>query len=341
MRRTKLLLAGLAAAAALFSGCGKAGSGNAERPLVIYTSLESEQVNAYIGAFRKAHPEVRFNLVRDSTGIVTAKLLAEAANPQADVIWGVQCTSLLELESRGLFEPYAPAGVDKIRPEFKSPLPVPSWVGIHYVDTVIAVNPREAGRLNLPPVNSFDDLLRPEFKERVVAGNPGSSGIALMFVSGMLQSRGEQPGWNFLARLNENVKLYAHSGSKPAKMVAMGEFPVGITSGYAAMQQQKKGAPIRLVFPAEGVPFDCEANALVRKPAIHPHAKLFLDWAISDEAMKVYKTMNPLVTRTGDSGVYPDGSTPKLLPHDLARTVRDRAAVIKQWNDRFAGKSPR
>ena len=63
--------------------------------LLVYTALEDDEVAVYLPAFKKAHPDINVTIYRDSTGIVTAKLLAEKDNPQADVVWGTAATSLL------------------------------------------------------------------------------------------------------------------------------------------------------------------------------------------------------------------------------------------------------
>ena len=44
--------------------------------LTVYTALEAEQLKTYKNAFEKANPDVEIKWVRDSTGIITAKLLA-------------------------------------------------------------------------------------------------------------------------------------------------------------------------------------------------------------------------------------------------------------------------
>lgn len=93
-------------------------SGNPQT-ISIYTALEDDQLKNYLPLFQKANPDIKVNIVRDSTGIVTAKLLAEKGNPQADAIWGLAVSSLLVADQKGLIEPYAPKGLENIRPEFK------------------------------------------------------------------------------------------------------------------------------------------------------------------------------------------------------------------------------
>ena len=41
------------------------------------TAVEAEDLARYAEEFNKDHPDIKINWVRDSTGIVTAKLLAE------------------------------------------------------------------------------------------------------------------------------------------------------------------------------------------------------------------------------------------------------------------------
>ena len=76
--------------------------------LTVYTAVEAEDLARYAETFNKDHPDITINWVRDSTGVVTAKLLAEKNNPQADVIWGLAATSLLLFKAQGMLEPYAP-----------------------------------------------------------------------------------------------------------------------------------------------------------------------------------------------------------------------------------------
>ena len=77
--------------------------------LLVYTALEADQLKAYEAAFEAANPDVDLEWVRNSTGIITAKLLAEKDNPQADVVMGLAATSLMLLQKEGMLMPYAPA----------------------------------------------------------------------------------------------------------------------------------------------------------------------------------------------------------------------------------------
>jgi len=81
-------------------GFNAAGAGD----LLVYTALEDDEVAVYLPAFQKAHPDINVTIYRDSTGIVTAKLLAEKDNIQADVVWGTAATSLLICNDLGMLQ---------------------------------------------------------------------------------------------------------------------------------------------------------------------------------------------------------------------------------------------
>src|SRR5262245_52669812 len=89
----------LAGAALFFAAFGAAAQ---KTQLTVYTALETDQIKAYQTAFEKANPTIEIVWVRDSTGIVTAKLLAEKANPKADVVMGLAATSLAILADEGM-----------------------------------------------------------------------------------------------------------------------------------------------------------------------------------------------------------------------------------------------
>jgi iron(III) transport system substrate-binding protein len=323
---------------------GKA-TGDSSKPseLTVYTALEDDQIPTYLESFEKQYPSVKLNIVRDSTGVITAKLLAEKDNPKADVVWGVAATSLLVLEQKGMLESYAPKNVERVLPEFKDTKNPPNWVGIDAWETAFIVNKKELEKHNLPIPQSYEDLMKPEYKGMIVMPNPSSSGTGYLTVSAFHQLFGEQKAWENLDKLHQNIGVYTHSGSKPAKMAAQGEYPIGISFGYRGIKEQKKGAPVEVVFPKEGSGWDVEANALIKKKDIKPEAKQFLDWAIGDEAMKKYNENFAIVSVKQEGQSIPEGYTKdplqQLIKNDLNKAAEKRDDILQEWDKRYNAKS--
>jgi len=327
------------AALMTFLGLSSAGAGD----LLVYTALEDDEVAVYLPAFQKAHPDINVTIYRDSTGIVTAKLLAEKDNPQADVVWGTAATSLLIADDLGMLKGYNPKGLAKVKKGMKDPKDRPAhWVGIKAWVTGIVGNTIEMEKKGLPMPKSYADLLKPVYKGSLVMPNPASSGTGFLTVSAILQIMGEEKGWDFLDQLHENIAQYTHSGSKPAKMAGKGEFPIGISFAYRGFKQRSKGEPVVVAFPTEGSGFDVESNALIKKPRIKKDAKTFLDWAISDEAMALYAKVYPIVA-TDVKVDAPDGwpSDPMsvLIDNDLQWAAKNRKRILNEWIKRYDSKS--
>lgn len=317
--------------------CAKQG-----KSLVVYTALEDDQINAYLAPFKKDNPDITIHLVRDSTGVLTARLIAEKDNPRADVIWGLAATSLLILDERGMLEPYAPAGLERVLPKFRDRRSVPHWVGIDAYMTGLVINTVEISGKKLPIPKGYRDLLNPAYRGQIVMPNPASSGTGYLTVNAILQIFGEKGGWEYLDRLHENIAFYTHSGSKPAKLAGQGEYAIGISFGYRGIIQKAKGEPVVTVFPREGSGWDLEANALVKKKVIKEEARRFLDWAIGDEVMALYNK-NFAVISLKKGGVVPEGfpENPlrQMIENDLRWSAENRDVILEQWNARYGSKS--
>jgi iron(III) transport system substrate-binding protein len=311
--------------------------------LLVYTALEDDEVAIYLPAFKKAHPDINITLYRDSTGIVTAKLLAEKDNIQADVVWGTAATSLLIANDLGMIAGYNPKGIEKVRKGMKDSRDNPvRWVGIKAYVTGIVGNTIEMKAKGLVMPQSYADLIKPMYNGHLVMPNPASSGTGFLTVSAILQLMGQDKGWDYLDQLHENIAMYTHSGSKPAKMAGKGEFPIGMSFAYRGFKQRAKGEPVEIAFPKEGSGYEVEANALMKKPRIKKEAKVFLDWAISDEAMAMYAKVYPIVAtdiKVDAPKGWPSDPMSVLIDNDLQWAAQSRKSILKEWIKRYDSKS--
>jgi iron(III) transport system substrate-binding protein len=135
---------------------------------------------------------------------------------------------------------------------------------------------------------------------------------------------------------------YTHSGSKPCKMAGAGEYAIGISFDYRALTQKADGEPIEAVFPKEGSGWDMEANALVKKATINPAAKTFLDWAISDSAMKEYAQSFSITGAKTNVPVppgFPGDPAAQLIKNDFNWAAANRDTILAEWLKRYDAKS--
>ncbi|MFQ5812454.1 MAG: putative 2-aminoethylphosphonate ABC transporter substrate-binding protein [Anaerolineae bacterium] len=335
-----LVILALVAGACVPAAPGPAAPAGGKTKLVIYTAKENEEIAEYLPVAEKALPDLGLEVLRLSTGDLTARLLAEKDNPQADVIWGVAATSMMIFEREGMLEPYAPKGVENILPAFKSPQDPATWVGVDAYLTAFCFNTEKAKEFDLPMPTSWADLTDPVYKGHIVMPNPASSGTGFMFVSSVLQGLEDQ-AWDYLGELDKNMAIYTKSGSKPCKLAAAGEYPIGISFAFVAARLKADGAPLEMVLPEEGSGYEVEANGLVKGTDNPEAAKRFLDWAISEEAMAMYAKYFAVVAQPGfpvPEGM-PEDTPDRLFPMNFQWSSDNRDNILEEWTGRFAAKT--
>jgi iron(III) transport system substrate-binding protein len=314
----------------------------AKTELLVYSALEADQIKAYKAAFEQDHPAIELKFVRDSTGIVTARLLAEKANPQADVIWGLAATSLMLLDKEGMLQPYAPKGLAQVRPSMRDPRAQPTWVGMDLWASAVCFNTVEAAKRQLPKPSSWADLTQPVYKGTVTMPHPASSGTGFLMVSAWLQMMGEDKGWAFMDALHQNIGVYTHSGSKPCRQAGAGEFPVGLSFEYRANKTKKDGAPIDIVFPKEGLGWDMEATAILKTSKKQDAAKALADWAVTRKANELYAANFAILALPQVQErleFVPSNLESMLAKNDFAWAAANRDRILTEWARRYEGKA--
>ena len=312
--------------------------------LLVYTALETDQLKAYQEGFNKVEPNIEIKWVRDSTGVITAKLLAEKANPQADVVMGVAASSLALLDSNGMLEPYAPKNLAAISAQYKDRKNPPAWFGMDVWGATVCFNTVEAQKRGIPKPETWQDLTKPAYRGQVVMPNPASSGTGYFDVTAWLTLWGEDGGWKYMDALHQNIAQYTHSGSKPCNMAASGEFVVGISFEYRANANKARGAPIDLVFPKEGLGWDLEAFAIHKGTKKLDAAKKLADWASSREAMVLYGRNFAITAMPGVAQPLPNipaDYEQRLVKMDFTWAANNRERILAEWIKRYDGKSER
>lgn len=312
------------------------------KELTIYAALEEEQVNEYIQGFREMYPEIKVNIITDSHGVISAKLISEKDNPQADIVWGLSAINMIDIKERGLLNPYMPKNINEINERFMDDSEIPYWIGMNATETAFVVNYKELEKLGLKIPESYEDLIKPEYKGLITMPNPASSGTGYFTVSAVLQLMGEDEGFEYMSKLHENIGVYTHSGSKPAKLAGSGEYPIGISFGYRGVTQMQTGEPVKVIFPKEGSGWDLESIAEIKKTTIKEESNLFMEWALSEEAMEKYAKSSPITSIETDIEIpvgYLENPIDQLIENDLVWASKNRSEILKKWENNYGSKS--
>lgn len=246
--------------------------------------------------------------------------------------------------SEGMLEAYKPKSWDKIPANFKDPNGY--WTAIDLYAAAFIGNTRVLKAKNLPMPKGWNDLLNPIYKDKLIMPNPASSGTGFLQIASLMVMMDpdyknkpieQNLAWDYLKKLDKNMGQYIKSGSKPAKLTAAGEYAVGASFAFVFSSLKRKGFPVQMALPSEGVGFELEANALMKGARHKKAAKKFLDWAISKKAMQEYAKFKLGVSYPGIPGPkgLPAIETVNLAPMDFPWQAKNRAKILEVWSNHF------
>ncbi|MFJ2260484.1 thiamine ABC transporter substrate binding subunit [Streptomyces sp. NPDC087844] len=189
---TGLGLAALTACGSSDEGSGDEGSGSKTVTLVSHDSFA--YTKDVLKAFEK-ESGYKVRVLKDGdAGQAVNKAILTKDNPQGDVFFGVDNTLLSRALDNGLFQSYEAEGADGIQAQYRVDQ------GKHRVTPIdsgdICVNYDKAwfSEHKLAPPTSFDDLIKPEYKDLLVTENASTSSPGLGFLLGTAAKYGDD-GW--------------------------------------------------------------------------------------------------------------------------------------------------
>ena len=310
--------------------------------LTIYSSVEGDNLKNFASLFSKAHPDIKVNWVRDSTGVIQARAIAEKDNPRHDLFFGHAASNLMTLDAMNLFLPYRPVGVEKLDEKFRDKRDPPNWTGLWGFGAAICFNTIEAKKRNLPKPEKWADLTNPVYKGQVVMPNPASSGTGFLNVSGWLQIMGKDKAWAFMDGLHQNIASYSHSGSKPCEQVAAGEYVIGISLPLRGANLKTMGAPIDVIIPTDGIGWEMQGVAIMKTTKNLKDAQTFVNWSVSESAMDAYAARAEVVAypvKTPKAQNLPPELAGRMIKNDFAWASENQPAILAEWRKRYDSKT--
>ncbi|MFZ4212230.1 ABC transporter substrate-binding protein [Pantoea endophytica] len=321
-----MLASGFVISAASFADEAPAGK------LVVYTSQAPEIAQQTMDAFKAAYPNVQVEWTRNGTtqlmNVLRTEMMSGEAKP--DVLLIADAINLGALKNENHLYSYSDAPLSHINPSFYDK--DKTFFGTKIIATVIAYNTQHA-----QPIDSWNALAVEANKGQIAVPSPLYSGAALYKLHTDINT--PSIGWSFYKKLAA-IGIAPQGGNGPAlKAVASGLDKYGIITDADVILAKKKGSPVDLVYPKEGVSYVTEPVAIMKTAHNLPAAKAFVNFMLSEPGQK-------LVVEQGNRPVddrvsAPEGFTPinkiKLLSPDVAKAIKEDAAVRDRFTALFGG----
>jgi len=295
------LLRGLVLALALGVVPAVAPAQPIEDQLVLITPVSKFIHDAALEAFAKYAKEtwnvtVKVNALAAGTPVAYGRIVEWKGRPEVDIFWGGESALFDKLTDQKLLSKLdlSKAAWDAIPASVGKPKPIPLkdprgyWVGTALEPYGLVYHPRVLKRLGVPEIKTWDDLLDPRLKGNVAQCAPTRSSSSNATYEVILQSLGEEKGWEWLKKLAGNSGIFTARSRDVPSVVAKGEFAAGFAvPSYMAFEERLAGFDIKFVAPKNA--YVTPEPMAILAGAKHPKAAAaFIEFLLTERGQRVF-----------------------------------------------------
>jgi iron(III) transport system substrate-binding protein len=249
-----------------------------EGEIVWYTTMSSDQSNAFMARFQQKYPFLKPSIIRLGGSALLSRIVTEAKAGKSffDVVHGTG-EIVLPLMDLGLLAPYQSPERKMIPDDLKDQKGF--WTSVYVNSVVLGYNTNLTKGQAIP--RSYNDLLQPRWRGRKISLDDTYA----TFLQGLISSWGKDKALEYLKKLAEQEPVVMRGSTVRAQLAAAGEFPLVIAYANIIQYLAEKGAPVDWL-PLEPAVISVNTVMLGAK-ANHPNAaKLFIDFTLSKEGQE-------------------------------------------------------
>ncbi|NOU91743.1 extracellular solute-binding protein [Paenibacillus sp. LMG 31456] len=310
---------------------------SASKKLTVYAALNEDDIVQIQKKF-KEDTGIEIEYLRLSgAGEASTRIQAEKASPKADVFVGGSVEFYEPLASQGLLEKYSSPNAKELDAQFNDPKGF--WQGWYMGVLGIVLNKdrftKEFEPKGIKEPKTWDDLLDPAYKGLFITSNPATAGGGYIFVADQLFRLGEEKGWDYLKKLNDNVHHYTPAAGDGINLTATGEFVAGMSWSHDIVKSAKQGYPIKVIVP-EQTAFEIGGAGIVKGGANTENAKKFIDWLLTKPVGEMNTKLSNRYSVRKDVAP-PEGMIKiedvKLVKYDRDKASQMKADVVKKFTE--------
>lgn len=253
------------------SGCGKKGN-----TVVIYSSDEDYINEYFLQRLEEQFPDYNIQIEYLSTGENAALLKTEGLDTACDIVWGLEVGYLDNMPD--LLADISDYSDDHYVDDMK--MGKGKYLVAHRYSGCIVVNTEMLKEKGLPTPASYEDLLKPEYKNLIAMPNPKSSGTGYIYLKSLVNAWGEEKAFDYFKQMSEsgNMMQFTSSGSGPINLLVQGEIAIAMGMTSQAVIEQKNGQPFEILFFEPGAPYTACGYGIIEGKQDNPAVKEVFDF---------------------------------------------------------------
>jgi len=292
--------------------------------LTVYTAGPGSLAKSLASGFEKK-TGVKVDIFQATTGKVMARLEAEQANPQADILISASWDTAEDLHNRGWLLPYQSANAANV-PDLKS-------------DDFVAQGVSALGivwntKSGTPEPKEWRDLTTDAFKDKVTTPDPALSGASLDLLIGLQNGMGDK-AWTLFEDLKKNGMVVSGPNAQAVTPVMQGaKAAVFGAVDYVSYGNISQGESLKVIFPASGTVMAPRPMMILKSTQHSDDAKAFVDYVLSPEGQAMVADAWLMPARGDVQAKRPLLNDLKILPTNSDGTS-ERSDILKRFNTLF------
>lgn len=293
--------------------------------LTVYTAGPGSLAKNLASGYEKK-TGVKVNIFQATTGKVMARLEAEQANPQADVLISASWDTAEDLHGRGWLLPYQSGNAYKVPAALKS--------ADYVAQGISALGIVWNTKSGTPEPKEWRDLTEAAFKDKVTTPDPALSGASLDLLIGLQNGMGDK-AWALFDELKKNGMVVSGPNAQAVTPVMQGaKAAVFGAVDYVSYGNIDQGESLKVIFPASGTVIAPRPMMILKSTQHADEAKAFVDYVLSPEGQAMVAEAWLMPARSDVSAKRPLLNDLKVLP-TASDGSSERSAVLARFNTLF------
>lgn len=256
----------------LLTGCGS----NKNR-VVIYSSMEEERNQDLKEMVKEEFPDLDVVVQHMATGNSAAKIKNEGSKIEADIILDLETAHMVEVEDN--FADLSDFDTSIYLDSVNNSSNYLIWT--KYTTNLIIDNEYFTEH-NLSIPKTYDDLLKPEYKNLIAMPDPKTSGTGYAFYLNVVNIMGEDGAIKYFKELKSNLREYTTSGSGPTNLLKQGEIAIAMGMTSQGVQAINEGYDFRIVSLETGSPYNTTSFGIINGKETNEDVRKVFQWLIDD-----------------------------------------------------------
>lgn len=241
--------------------------------VVIYSCMEEYRNQELKKQLKEKFPDLNVVVQYMPTGNSSAKIKTEGTNVEADIILDLETAYAAQLEDNFADLSNFDSSIfldDAIQSKNYFP-----WV--KYTMCLI-IDKDYFNEHNLETPKTYEDLLKPEYKDLIAMPDPKTSGTGYAFFLNAVNVMGEENAIQYFKSLKNNLREFTTSGSGPTNLLKQGEIAIAMGMTAQGANAITEGYNFEIISLETGAPYNTTSFGIIKGRETDENVKKVFEW---------------------------------------------------------------